>query len=53
MKNNHIPLIVDLDGTLIKNDTLIESIVKSINKKFVNLFLIIIFFFNKKKLKIF
>ena len=39
--SNNIPLIIDLDGTLTKSDTLVESAIIFIRKKFFNVFLII------------
>ena len=53
MIEKSVPLVIDLDGTLIKNDTVIESIIKSINSNILNIIKIFLFYFNKKKLKIF
>ena len=47
-KGINYPLVIDLDGSLIKNDTIIEAIIKSINQNFLNIFKILYFFFQKK-----
>ena len=49
-ENNNYPLIVNLDGCLVKNNTRIESIIKSINANFLNIFVILFLLFSKKKL---
>ena len=45
MNSKEIPLVVDLDGTLIKSDTLIESINKFILSNFLNIFKIFLWLF--------
>ena len=34
MKINEVPLIVDLDYTLVNSDTLVEAIIKALSKNF-------------------
>ena len=45
MKINEVPLIVDLDYTLVNSDTLVESSIKALSKNFLNLFKLIYWLF--------
>ena len=50
MNKSNIPLIIDLDGTLTKSDTLLISINKSLSHNFLNVFKILFYLLRGKKI---